>query len=123
MYSKVSGPFAAGNGELSKLLKSGLSNDVQDEPLDYEFSELSDDYKKNIQELSDMKRKFYAEHPLPEDNPLGTIGSTQTRRYKDRDAEWAKIAAKYMEEHPISEADKAIIEKELKRHITFMSLS
>ncbi|MCR5266141.1 MAG: hypothetical protein K6E29_06060 [Cyanobacteria bacterium RUI128] len=122
MISEVTGPFAAGNGQLSKLLGGGPVNNEENEPIDYEISGLSEEYKQNARELADMKRKFYAEHPLPGDSIVGTIGLTQTSQYKARDAEWARIEAQYLAEHPISEADKAIIEKELKRYATFMSL-
>lgn len=120
MISMVTGPFAAGNGQASKLL--GGKGSEENEPLDYEISGLSEEYKQNARELADMKRKYYAEHPLPEDNPLGTIGLTQTQRYKDRDAEWARIEAQYRAAHPISEADQKVLDREAKRCITFMSL-
>ena len=122
MFTEVSGPFAAGNGQWSKLFKGISGSNEEAEPIDYEISGLSEEYKQSARELVDMKKKFYAEHPLPGDNPLGTIGLTQTRQYKNRDAEWARIEAQYRAAHPISEADQKILDEQAKRFETFMSL-
>ena len=85
------------------------------EIFEFENSKLSEEYRNNQKELADMKRKFYEEHPLPEDNPVGTIGLTQTKKYRERKNEWAKIEEQFMKEHPISDADKEIIDREKRR--------
>lgn len=108
MVLKVFGPLNAGNPDIyKKLVSGGICGD--EESVDFEFSGLSEEYEQNQQELADMRRHFYEEHRLPEDNPIGTIGFLRTKAQKARDAQWAKIEEQYRNEHPLSENDKKVL--------------